>query len=55
MVFFFDDCRSGKEGVLSDKDSFVYSDDVWLVINMWNVWYMVNGRGGKYVEGCVDM
>ena len=29
-----DDRRSGKEGVLSDKDSLFHSDDVWSVTNM---------------------
>ena len=32
-----DDRRSGKEGVLRDKDSLVHSDDVWSVTNMRNV------------------
>ena len=50
-----DDRRSGKEGVLSDKDSLVHSDDVWSVTNMRNVRHTANGRGGKYAEGRADM
>lgn len=38
-----DDRRSGKEGVLSDKDSLFHSDDVWSVTN-------TSGRACGYVE-----
>ena len=50
-----DDRRSGKEGVLSDKDSLVHSDDVWSVTNMRNVRHTASGKGGKYAEGRADM
>jgi len=44
-----------KEGVLSDKDSLVHSDDVWSVTNMRNVRHTASGRGGKYARGRADM
>lgn len=50
-----DDRRSGKEGVLRDKDSLVHSDDVWSVTNMRNVRHTASGRDGKYAEGRADM
>ena len=50
-----DDRRSGKEGVLCDKDSLVHSDDVWSVTNMRNVRHTASGKGGKYAEGRADM
>lgn len=50
-----DDRRSGKEGVLCDKDSLVHSDDVWSVTNMRNVRHTASGRDGKYAEGRADM
>ena len=51
-----DDRRSGKEGVLRDKDSLVHSDDdVWSVTNMRNVRHTTSGRDGKYAEGRADM
>lgn len=50
-----DDRRSGKEGVLCDKDSLVHSDDVWSVTNMRNVRHTASGKGGKYAGGRADM
>ncbi|EGG51326.1 hypothetical protein HMPREF9442_02889 [Paraprevotella xylaniphila YIT 11841] len=50
-----DDRRSGKEGILCDKDSLVHSNDVWSVTNMRNVRHTASGKGGKYAEGRADM